>query len=120
MSGRARELAVRAFVRFMGPHDQAGPLKKRLGSFFLRRGPGQLTCTEFESFVYDYYEGALTPKQRRTFDLHMRLCPMCRTHFESYVRTIELGQKLCEDEERLPNDMPEELVGAILAAVRRR
>lgn len=92
-----------------------GPRKKRIGSWMLRNVPGMLTCEELEDFVHDYYEGAVTERVRRRFDRHLLLCPMCRVHFASYVRAIELGQAVCEDE--LPEAMPEELVGAIRLAL---
>ena len=120
MRGRIGELALRVFLRMMGRHDEAGPFKKQLGALFLRHFPGQLTCSAFEGFIYDYHEGRLTPRQQRTFDLHMRVCPMCAVHFRSYVRSIELGQKVCDEDDELPEGIPEELVGAILSAVRTR
>ena len=98
--------------------DEPGPMKRRFGGWILRNLPGMLTCAEFESFVLDYYEGKLDSGVRRRFDRHMALCPMCGVHFESYVRAIELGQRVCEDDDQLPFGMPEELVGAILSAAR--
>ncbi len=47
----------------------------------------------------------------------MRLCPMCRVHFHSYLLSVELGRKVFEGEDKeLPADTPEELVQVILAA----
>ena len=96
-----------------------GPLRRSIGSWMLRSLPGMLTCEELEGFVHDYVEQALDARSRARFERHLRLCPMCRVHFDEYVRTIALGQQLCEDDDRLPEGMPEELVGAILTARRR-
>ena len=96
-----------------------GPLKKTIGSWLLRTLPGFLTCREFEDFIHDYYEESLSASIRRQFDEHLQLCPMCRIHFEDYVRTIALGKAVCENDEDLPTGMPEELVGAILLAQQR-
>ena len=74
-----------------------------------------LTCSEFEEFVCDYYDGLLSPRAALQFEMHLQLCPMCRVHFESYVRSIALFQRVAKDDE-LPEGMPEELVGAILIA----
>lgn len=115
MSAKLRELLQAVLVRLVSRDTPPGPIQKWVGSRFLRHFPGQLSCREFEDFVYDYHEQNLTPKQQTTFELHMRLCPMCRTHFRSYVTTIELGQRVCDDHDELP-DMPEELVQAILSA----
>ncbi len=114
-----RNVLVSLLARIRG-EGEPGPLKRRLGSWMLRNFPGMLSCIEFEDFIYDYHEGSLPPDVRRRFEDHMKLCPMCRVHFESYLRTIAIGQRLCEDEERLPEGMPEELVGAILQALRVR
>jgi hypothetical protein len=92
------------------------PLKRKFGSWVLRNLPGMLSCAEFEEFVADYYEDEVTPDVRRKFDNHMKLCPMCRVQFDSYLRAVELGRRVCEDEDRLPESMPEELVGAILSS----
>ena len=77
-----------------------------------------LTCAEFEDFVHDAHDGVLPDRTRRRFERHMALCPMCRAHFESYVRAVALGRKICETDDALPDDLPEELVGAILLARR--
>jgi len=100
----------------LGPDENAGPTKRRLASWMLRNLPGMLTCSAFEEFVQEYYEGLLPDRVRRKFETHMQLCPMCRVHFDGYVRAVALGQRVCEDDESLPDGMPEELVGAILLA----
>ena len=61
-------------------------------------------CAEFEQFAH-YYHAELPPeRQRNSFKGFMLLCPMCRVHFESYVRTVALGQLICEEEEKLPQE----------------
>ena len=105
------------FVWLLGDHEHAGALKCLMGALFLKYCPGHLTCRAFERFVLDYHEGKLSGRQRSVFAFHMRICPRCRVHFESYVRAIELGQKLFarDDEALVPEDVPEELIKAILA-----
>ena len=107
MRDRLFRMAVYLDPRKLGP---------RVQSWAFRNVPGMLTCREFEDFVYDYYEGDLDPRQRAVFERHMRLCPMCRVHFDSYLRAVALGRQICEDDETLPQDMPEELIQAIVAA----
>ena len=105
----------------MGRHKDAGPAGLRLRAWLLQHVPGQLTCIELERFVHDYQEGSLGPDERRAFDLHMELCPMCRVHFVSYLQTIELGSRICAtDDASAPAELPEELTSAILAARRTR
>ena len=101
--------------RKLRDHENAPLWLRRLGAFFLRFAPHQITCAEFERFVIDYYEGQLSARQRSMFDFHMRICPMCDVHFQSYVKAIEMGRQLCQEEEAAqPTELPKDLVMAIL------
>ena len=112
-----RQPMVRALGRLMGQPGEAGRVRLQLRVWMMRYLPGQLTCMEFESFVHDYQEGSLSPRERRTFDLHMDLCPMCRVYFATYLRTIELGKRIfATDAKADVEDLPDDLVNAILAA----
>jgi len=114
-----RRMMVGLLRGMMGRHEEAGPAGLRLRAWMMRHGPGQLTCLEFERFVYDYQEGSLGPRERRAFDLHMDLCPMCRVHFARYLQTIELGRRICTTgDASAPAELPAELASAILAARR--
>ncbi len=116
-----RKTMVRLLRGMMGRHEDAGPAGLRVRAWLMRYVPGQLTCVEFERFVHDYQEGSLSPRERRAFDLHMELCPMCRVYFVSYLKTIELGGQICAtDDASAPAELPEELASAILAARRAR
>ncbi len=120
MSG-LRKTMVRLLRGMMGRHEDASPTGLRFRAWLMRHVPGMLTCIEFERFVHDYHEGSLSPRERRVFDLHMELCPMCRVFFASYLKTIELGRRICAtDDASAPAELPEELVSAILAARRAR
>jgi hypothetical protein len=101
--------------RTLRDHENAPLWMRRLGAFFLRFGPHQITCAEFERFVMDYYGEQLTARQRSMFDFHMRICPMCDVHFQSYVKAIEMGRELFKEEEALQKaELPPDLVMAIL------
>ncbi len=114
---RLRKPMVKLLLGMMGRHQDASPAGLRTRAWLMRHLPGQITCIEFERFVHDYKEGSLSPRERRKFDLHMELCPMCRVHFASYLRAIELGRRLCATDDAAPStDLPDELVAAILAA----
>ncbi len=118
---RLRKRMVGLVRRMMGRHEDASPTGLRIRGWLMRNMPGQLTCIEFEQFIHDYQEGSLTPRERRVFDLHMELCPMCRVHFASYLQTIELGGRICAtDDASAPAELPEELASVILAARRAR
>lgn len=76
-----------------------------------------MNCKEFADFLMDYIEGGLPPAEAAAFEEHLNLCPPCIHYLDSYRRCVELGKDCieCEDE-RIPCDVPEGLVKAILAA----
>ena len=76
-----------------------------------------ITCREFVEFVWAYVSGELPQDQRFEFDAHMAVCPHCINYLDSYSKTIQLEKAAFEDlDEPIPQDMPEELVNAIVAA----
>jgi len=90
---------------------------KKLRALMMRTMPLMLTCQELEGFMVDYIDGRLPERQRRKFDLHLRLCRDCRRYIEAYKSGITLCQAaFAEPGGPLPEDVPEELVKAILAA----
>jgi hypothetical protein len=49
--------------------------------------------------------------------LHIRLCRECREYLAAYQRTIEVGREVFKSaDEALPDDVPEDLIKAILEA----
>ena len=107
---------IRTLLSVIGGDEQPNRFKRCVGSLLLRLVPGALTCSEFEDFIYDYHEGSVSDDVRKRFDSHMDLCPVCRVHFSAYVRTVALEQQVCGEDDGLPEDLPESLVGAILLA----
>ena len=90
---------------------------RRLKGFMLRHMHGMITCQQFEDFILAYLEGELPARQRRLFEWHIRLCRECREYLQAYRRSIETGQRVFADpDEALPQDVPEDLVRAIVAA----
>ena len=76
-----------------------------------------ITCQEFVDFLMAYIEEELPAGQRGTFEGHMDDCPPCRVYLDTYRQTVELGRGVCaRGEDPLPDDVPEALVAAILAA----
>ena len=79
--------------------------------------PWGVTCQEFEEFIIDYFEDDLAPRARRIFEWHLRFCPECRAYLARYRRTIDLGRRAFVDpEDPVPENVPEDLVRAVLAA----
>lgn len=77
-----------------------------------------MNCKEFVEFLMEYLEGGLPASERATFEAHMVDCPGCETYLETYGETIRLEREcLCDPPDGpVPEDVPEELVTAILAA----
>jgi anti-sigma factor RsiW len=76
-----------------------------------------MTCREFVEFLMSYLDDELEPEARRVFELHSGQCPSCTSYMASYRKTVEMGRCACQDEEGpVPEDVPPELISAILEA----
>lgn len=76
-----------------------------------------MTCQELADYLMQYIDGELPEAQRASLASHLDLCPPCLAYLHSYRQAVELGQKLCADSAGpIPDDVPEELVQAILTA----
>ena len=92
------------------------PMKWMRG-MMLKHMPLMITCRQFEDFVLAYLEGELADRQRYVFELHLKICPECRDYLAAYQRTIEISKRAFEEPDQpVPDDVPEDLVKAILAA----
>ena len=76
-----------------------------------------LTCRELIEFLDDYVADALPDAVRREFEVHLKLCAACRRYLKTYRRTIDLERRALGDVQAQDcDDMPEDLVRAIVAA----
>ena len=76
-----------------------------------------MTCREFVDFLWAYLSGEVTDLQREEFEFHVSGCPSCVAYMKSYQATVELGKRAFDaSDEPVPEEVPEELVQAILAA----
>jgi len=79
-----------------------------------------MTCCEVIDFLLEYLSGELSAGERTAFEQHLAKCPDCAAYLKSYEQTIKLGKAVFADPEApVPQDVPEELVQAILASRRR-
>ena len=76
-----------------------------------------LTCRELTDFLADYFAHGLGPDERALFERHLAECDECVAYLRSYATTMRLA-KDAHAEDRVPADVPEALVRAILAARR--
>jgi anti-sigma factor RsiW len=78
-----------------------------------------LTCRELVEFLMAYLDRELPDAQRRAFDAHLRVCADCVAYLRSYEATVRLErQAFAAPGAPVPDDVPEELVAAILASRR--
>lgn len=78
-----------------------------------------MTCREFIHFLTEYRSGELSQKQRTKFERHLAECADCLAYLRSYEETITLGKASFADPDApVPQDVPEELIQAILASRR--
>ena len=63
-----------------------------------------------------YNTAAAFADVRGEFDFHLHGCQSCVNHMESYRATIDLTRAACGEDVPAPDDAPESLVQAILAA----
>ena len=83
-------------------------------------GRRSLSCREATDFLMAYVDGDLSGPVRREFDLHLGVCSHCRTYLQTYKQTVAMGKAACRCEEAdAAEQMPEDLVKAILAATQR-
>jgi anti-sigma factor RsiW len=65
----------------------------------------------------DYLSGGLSAHERTVFEEHLAECPDCVNYLDTYRETVHLGKAACgPPDEPVPEEVPEELVQAILAA----
>lgn len=79
----------------------------------------ELSCREFMDVILAYLDGELAARERRLFEQHIRACPPCLDYLDSYRQTVALTGDAwagCEADDGVPEEIPEELVRAVLAA----
>ena len=78
-----------------------------------------MKCQEFGGFMMDYLDGTLPAETIARFEVHLEDCPNCIKYLDSYKLTVHLGQVVGRSvEDNTPQEMPEELVAAILDVCR--
>jgi anti-sigma factor RsiW len=79
-----------------------------------------VTCEEADQSLMDYVSGDLPDSQRLRFKLHITRCAACRTYLQTYQMTVRLGRWALGDlDATCDEDLPPEIVSAILAAAAR-
>ena len=76
------------------------------------------TCEELIRFLADYLADEVPADTRARFEAHLVGCASCRAYLASYRTTIGLAKASAEGPEI--EDVPPELVAAILATIARQ
>jgi hypothetical protein len=79
-----------------------------------------MTCRELTSFIADYLQGALQAEVHRAFEHHLSLCANCAQYLADYRRGVSLSRRAYDEETTVPDEVPTELIAAILEARRAR
>ena len=61
-----------------------------LDKILRRRRPDDIACVELVELVTDYFEGALSPRDRRRFEGHLRACDGCGLYVEQLRETLAM------------------------------
>ena len=94
---------------------------KQLISMLVHRAPGMISCAEFDDFISAYLEQRLPEEQLKIFERHLKLCAACQAYLSDYKKTIVLEKRLLGGPVSAAlDDVPEDLITAILAARKAR
>lgn len=78
-----------------------------------------ITCRELIDFLMNYLEDQLSAADRAEFDRHLSVCPDCVHYVAMYASTVKIGRAVFTEPDRpVPDDIPEDLVQAILKSRR--
>jgi len=71
-----------------------------------------LSCKEFVEIVTEYLERRMSVEERSRFEMHLCICPPCRTYLAQIRETIAAAGRVTEE------TLPAGSRGALLAAFR--
>lgn len=76
-----------------------------------------MTCRELTDFILDYLSGELPEPVLAEFRGHLSRCPNCVNYLQNYEDAVRAGRAAFSSaNDEPPEDLPEELVQAVLAA----
>jgi anti-sigma factor (TIGR02949 family) len=78
----------------------------------------RLDCKQVVEFLVDYLEGDMSNDLRAQFDAHLKSCTACVEYLDSYEKTVALAKRSFDAPEEVVEEMPDELVEAILSTRR--
>lgn len=79
-----------------------------------------MNCREFTEFLNQYFDGELSAAERSVFEEHLAECPHCAAYLQNYAETVRLTRAAFANAESVPNDVPADLVTAVLDALKKQ
>ena len=73
-----------------------------------------ISCQELITFLADYLAGELPPARNHEFQRHLAVCDSCVQYIATYEQTIRMAKTAMIAPELRVEDVPEDLVRAIL------
>ncbi len=77
-------------------------------------------CKELITFLGDYLAHELPPERNLEFERHLAICESCVAYLASYEATIRMARSAVEPTSLTVEEMPADLVHAILASIDKR
>jgi anti-sigma factor RsiW len=76
-----------------------------------------MTCRDFAGFLSDYLTGELPADVLAAFEAHISVCSNCVRYLAQYRDSIAFSRAALEaGGSSVPDDVPEDLIAAILTA----
>ena len=79
-----------------------------------KKVPHNKSCKEITDLVLDFLNGKLTPRVKREFVQHLRLCRDCVSFLNTYKKTVAAAGTI------KPEDVPANVRENLLAFLRKR
>ena len=78
-----------------------------------------IPCSEVIEFLWAYVADELPEDKLTEFERHLAVCPSCRAYLSTYRKTLELETGAFQGEEGEGEELPEDLVSAVMGALRK-
>ena len=80
-----------------------------------------ITCRQLIDQLDSYVDGSMPADARAEVDRHLAVCPDCVNYVNNYRQTIAMGKAVFRDTDApVPNDVPEDLVKAIVSTLKKQ
>ena len=74
-----------------------------------------MSCRELADFIRAYLDGELSFREKVAFKTHLAMCADCRAYLKTYEEAVSMGKQVFEeDADEIPQEVPEDLVKAVL------